>query len=194
MSAPDTSRYTAFSSCRRIASGTLDAVAFAAWSAQQADPEASLVVLSDETGRVIDLDLRGSAGEVRGRYAPAKAPLLDVETARKRGRPSLGVVAREVTLLPRHWEWLASQPGGASVTLRKLVEDARRGLVRTDRVRLAKEAAYRMMSVLAGDMPRYEEALRALFAGDESRFIEATEGWPEDIRSHARGLAGGAFG
>jgi hypothetical protein len=188
MTAPESPRYAAFSADRRIASGTLEAVATAAWTTLQADPEAPLVVLSDETGRVVDIDL------VRARYLRGMAQSAG-ETAAppKRGRPSLGVVAREVTLLPRHWDWLASQPGGASVTLRKLVEDARRGNARTDRVRLSREASYRAMSVLAGDLPCYEEALRALFAGDEDRFVETTEGWPADIRSHARRMAADAF-
>jgi hypothetical protein len=194
MTAPHSSRYTAFSGDRRIASGTLQEVATAAGSARQADPEASLIVLSDETGRVLDLDLRGNDREVRARYADGQGEVTgEVAAPPKRGRPSLGVVAREVTLLPRHWDWLASQPGGASVTLRKLVDEARRGNARTDRVRLAREASYQAMSVLAGDLPCYEEALRALFAGDEDRFVETTEGWPADIRSHARRMAADAF-
>ncbi len=194
MTAPDNSRYTAFSADRCIASGTLEVVAPAAWTALRADPEAPLVVLSDETGRVVELDLRGNGREVQARYAHGPGQGTDEAAAPpKRGRPSLGVVAREVTLLPRHWDWLASQPGGASVTLRKLVEGARRGSARTDRVRLAREASYRTISVLAGDMPRYEEALRALFAGDEDRFVDTTEGWPADIRSHARRMAADAF-
>jgi hypothetical protein len=185
--------YTAFSADRSIATGTLEEVAMGAWTLVQADPEAPLVVLSDETGQVVDLDLRGEGPEVRMRYARKAAESESAAAPPRRGRPSLGVVAREVTLLPRHWDWLARQPGGASVTLRKLVEEARRGNMRVDRVRLAREASYRALSVLAGDLPRYEEALRALFAGDGSRFSETTESWPEDIRAHARRMAAAAF-
>lgn len=193
MTTADGHSFMAFEASRCIAAGPLEEVAQAARHALDEDPHAQLLILSDETGRVVDLDLRGSAGEVRQRYAatPTGTP---TDKATKRGRPSLGVVAREVTLLPRHWEWLAGQPGGASVTLRKLVEEARRGGVHTDRVRQAKEAAYRMLSALAGDLPHYEEALRALFAGDGDRFAAATGGWPGDIGSHARRLAGDAFG
>ena len=76
------------------------------------------------------------------------------------------MVAREVTLLPRHWEWLAQQSGGASVALRRLVDQARRGTEDKDRIRRAQEAAYRFMSAMAGNRPNFEDAIRALFAGD----------------------------
>jgi len=117
----------------------------------------------------------------------------EVEGPRGPGRPKLGVVAREVTLLPRHWDWLNAQPGGASVALRKLVETARRVNEDKDRVRQAQEAAYRFISTMAGNEPGFEEAARALFAGDERRFDEMTASWPIDVRSHARRLAAVAF-
>ena len=101
------------------------------------------------------------------------------------GRPKLGVVAREITLLPRHWEWLAQQPGGASVAIRRLVEQARRSGEDKDRMRQAREAAYRFMSAMAGNKPHYEDAIRALFAGDPARFEELIAGWPADVRDHA---------
>jgi len=110
------------------------------------------------------------------------------------GRPRLGVVAREVTLLPRHWEWLSEQPGGASVTLRKLVEVARLSTVDEVRVRRAREACYRFTNTLAGDEPGCEEALRALFARDEEKVRAFTDEWPPDVRAHARRLAGYSFG
>ena len=106
------------------------------------------------------------------------------------GRPKLGVVARQITLLPRHWEWLGEQPGGASVTLRKLVEEARRSTAGEAALRRSREACYRFMTTMAGDEPNYEEALRALFAGDAQRFAALTELWPPDVRDHARRLAG----
>ncbi|MGK4708801.1 DUF2239 family protein, partial [Pseudomonas aeruginosa] len=99
----------------------------------------------------------------------------------------LGVVAREVTLLPRHWEWLAAQPGGASVALRKLVEEARRS--QSGRARQAQERAYHFMNAMAGDLPGFEEATRALFAGDPEGFAERIAGWPTDVREHAAWLA-----
>ena len=102
-------------------------------------------------------------------------------------------MAREVTLLPRHWEWLNSQPGGASVALRRLVEDARRVRAGADRKRRSQEVAYRFMSAMAGDRPGFEEATRALFASDRDRFTTHTAGWPVDVRRHARALADRAF-
>jgi hypothetical protein len=109
------------------------------------------------------------------------------------GRPRLGVVAREVTLLPRHWEWLARQSGGASVALRKLVDEARRTGEDRDRVRQGQEAAYRFMSAMAGNKANYEDAIRALFAGEAARFENLIAEWPADVRSHASKLAERAF-
>lgn len=142
------------------------------------------LIFDDATGKPVDVDLRGSPEEVRARLEPA---------ARGPGRPKLGVTAREVTLLPRHWDWLAAQPGGASVTLRRLVEEARRGGGGKERRRQAQDAAYRFMSAMAGDAPGYEEATRALYAGDGARFEAQTQAWPADVRDHARRLAADAF-
>lgn len=140
-------------------------------------------------GRVVDLDLRGDVREARARLGPALAP---AET-RGPGRPKLGVTAREVTLLPRHWEWLAAQPGGASVALRTLVEAEMKAGEGPERARRAKERAYRFMTAMAGDLPGYEEAARMLFAGDWTAFDAAVDGWPEGVRETARGMAEGAW-
>ncbi len=140
------------------------------------------------TGGVVDLDLRGAVADALARLIPA--PELE---KRGPGRPKLGVTAREVTLLPRHWDWLASQPGGASVALRKLVEGALRDAEGPDHARRAKDATYRFMTALAGDLPGYEEATRMLFAGDWTAFDAAVEGWPEGVREVARGMAAGAW-
>lgn len=113
---------------------------------------------------------------------------------RGRGRPKLGVIGREVTLLPRHWEWLSAQPGGASVALRRLVDEARRSSAPARDARLAQERAYRVMSALAGDRPGYEEALRALFAGDRPRLEAHISDWPSDIREYTLHLAYGVPG
>lgn len=180
---------TAFDGPSRLASGPLQAVALAVKTRLEADAAASVLVFDDETGRVVDLDTRGTDDQLLARLAPAKA-----EGARGRGRPKLGVVPREVTLLPRHWDWLNAQPGGASVTLRKLVETARRTGSAEESGRRAQERAYRFMSALAGDAPGYEEALRALYAADEPAFLARTQAWPPDVRDHARTLAGPAFG
>ncbi len=109
------------------------------------------------------------------------------------GRPKLGVVAREITLLPRHWEWLAQQTGGASVAIRKLVDEARRSGDDKNRTRHAQEAAYRFMSAMAGNKPHFEEAVRALFAPNPPAFKELIAGWPAGVRDHAADLAEQAF-
>jgi hypothetical protein len=167
--------YVAFEGERRIAAGTLGEVAAAARRAEAGEPEGAVLAFDAATGRVVDLDLRGSEDEVRARY-PATLP-----ASAGRGRPRLGVVAREVTLLPRQWEWLAAQPGGASAALRRLVEAARREGGAADRARAARDAAYRFMSAMAGDLPGFEEASRALFAGDEAALRTRISSWPPDV-------------
>ena len=122
------------------------------------------------------------------------APAVEVFPApRGPGRPKLGVVAREVTLLPRHWEWLARQSGGASVALRKLVDEARRANKDKDRIRHAQEAAYRFVAAMGENKPHYEEVARALFSGDAERFRAWTASWPADVRDYARRLAAASF-
>ena len=156
-------------------------------------PDAPIIIFNDATGRSLDLDLRGTDDEIIARLpatAPA-SPTPDVQASepRGRGRPKLGVVAREVTLLPRHWEWLNAQSGGASVALRKLVEEARRATGDKDRHRAARDAAYHFMFAMAGNFPNFEEASRALFAGDRRRLAALIAPWPDDIRDHVVKLA-----
>jgi hypothetical protein len=183
-------RCTAFEGSTRLASGDLVKVALAAKAATDRGPTGPVLIFDDATARVLDLDLRGSAEDVRMRLAAAAAP---PPAPRGPGRPKLGVVAREVTLLPRHWDWLSAQPGGASVALRRLVEDARRADDGPARKRLAQEAAYRFMSAMAGNEAGYEEATRALFAADRPRFDAETAAWPADVRDYARLMASDAF-
>ncbi|HUQ83210.1 MAG TPA: DUF2239 family protein [Gemmatimonadaceae bacterium] len=194
---------TAFAGTRRLASGTLADVAVAARRALDAGSQEPILIFDDETARVVDVDLRGTPGDVAERYGAtrrgegegegegsnASSPYRETLTPRGRGRPKLGVVAREVTLLPRHWEWLASQPGGASAAVRRLVDAARQTSADRDRSRAAKEVAYRFMSAMAGNEPGFEEATRALFANNAARFAEMTASWPRDVRDYARRLA-----
>jgi hypothetical protein len=156
---------------------------------------AAVLVFDDQTGEQAELDLRGTPEEIRQRHEPASRPEegRGEDASRGPGRPKLGVVAREVTLLPRHWEWLGEQPGGASVALRKLVEEARRANEGKDRVRKAQEAAYRFLSTMGGNLPGFEEANRALFAGDSDRFDQEVAAWPADVREHATDLARASF-
>ena len=182
--------FTAFLGTRRLAAGTLQQVALAVRLAQHRDPHALPLVFADATGRQLDLDTRGSEADVASRYAQRAAPATEGEpVARGRGRPRLGVVAREVTLLPEHWDWLSAQPGGASVALRKLVHEARRAGAPRERERGAQERAYHFMSAIAGDLPGFEEAGRALFAGDRERLASLCAEWPRDVRDHVLHLA-----
>jgi hypothetical protein len=176
----------AFSGDRLLARGPAAEVVAAVKAATDAGE--TVLTFDAETARVVDLDLRGDIAAVVARLASAPE-------AEKRGpgRPKLGVTAREVTLLPRHWDWLSAQPGGASVALRKLVEGALRDAEGPDRARKAKEATYRFMTAMAGDLPNYEEATRMLFAGDWTAFDAAVEGWPAGVRETARGMAAGAW-
>jgi hypothetical protein len=192
---------TAFEESHRIATGPLHEVALKVKAVADQGRQKTILVFDDLTSELVELDLRGSDAEVLDRLQTSGlAEGSDVpvapepeDTPRGPGRPKLGVIAREVTLLPRHWEWLGSQPGGASVALRKLVEEARRTHEGKDRVRRAQEVAYRFMAAIASSLPGFEEASRALFAGDSARFDEQTQAWPDDLRSHAQGLARQAF-
>ncbi len=194
--------HTAFVGHRILAAGALSDVALAVRQAMDEGHDATILVFDDLSGKQVDLDLSGNHAAIAERHrvridpaaaAPeAPASLVDDAQPRGRGRPKLGVVAREVTLLPRHWDWLGAQPGGASVVLRKLVEQARRDNEAQDRRRERQEAAYRFMSSMAGNLPGFEEATRALYANDRERFTQQIAGWPEDVRGYAMGLAWGA--
>ncbi len=177
--------YTAFLDGRCLTRGPLHEVAVTVLRAQEAQPEGHPLVFSDANGQSADLDLRGGEEAVAARYTVA-AP---IQAPKGRGRPKLGVIAREVTLLPEHWDWLAAQPGGASVALRKLVHEARRHGGERGRVREARDRAYHAMSTLAGDLSGFEEASRALFAGDHERLVAQMAAWPEDVKAYVLQLA-----
>jgi len=176
---------TAFEGERRLAAGALGAVIAAARAALKRQPAASILIFDDATGKVIDLPAPGAE------MVPPDGDAGDAEP-RGRGRPKLGVIAKEVTLMPQHWEWLAQQPGGASATLRRLVHSARAGALAARDPSVNHAAAYRFMAAMAGNLPRFEEATRALFAGRYDELESQTSGWPEDIRAHAMKLACGA--
>jgi uncharacterized protein len=185
---------TAFNGTKLIASGNLRDVALKSKEVVDRDSDAQVLIFDDVTSELIDVDFRGTPAQVGQRYETSE--IVDPspeEQARRPGRPKLGVVAREVTLLPRHWEWLATQPGGASVALRKLVDQGIKTNKDRDSLRRAQEAAYRFVSAMAGDEPGFEEAIRALFGGRQSRFLAMIERWPADVRQHATKLAASAF-
>jgi uncharacterized protein len=199
---------TAFEGHRVLLSGPLIEIILTVKNTSPSDNGKPILVFDDATGGVIDLDLSGTKADIiarlsnpdtddattsrRHRATPWTAPAQPTER-RGRGRPRLGVIAREVTLLPRHWEWLAAQSGGASVALRRLVDEARRTGRTKLQIRAAQESTYRFMSAIAGDFPGFEEATRALFANDRYRFEQQITTWPENIRDYASQLAAGAF-
>lgn len=193
-----------------LARGLLADVALQVKAATEARPLARFVVFNACNSEILDFDHRGTPAEVLARLAlaypaarvltqsPTQTPESDAvdDAAAARsgpGRPKLGVVAREVTLLPRHWAWLAGQPGGASVALRKLVDQARKDSLTQDERRLSQEASYRFMSAMAGSLAGFEEAARALFAADRPRFEALIAPWPADIQTHLLQLAQAAL-
>jgi len=191
----DATRWIAFSGTERVAQGTPEAVARALKAYVDGNPEAQVLVFDAAASRAVELDLRGPLATVLAQL-PVRGPASDAAAAhpapRQPGRPRLGVVAREVTLLPRHWEWLGRQPGGASVALRKLVEEAQRANRDADRIREAQEAAFRFMNAMGGNEPGFEEATRALFAGDLDKLRRIVAGWPHDVGAHVLVLAAAA--
>ncbi len=169
--------YTAFAAERLVHRGPLVDVLAAIKLKGADDPASQLLIFENETGRQVDFDLRGSLDDVLKRLKTREAP-------KGPGRPRLGVESREVTLLPRHWAWLERQPSGASAALRRLVDGASRRADPVEASRRRTDAVYRVMAVLAGDRVGFEEAARALFAGDEGRLHSLMAKWPKDIRGH----------
>ena len=174
--------FSAFVNDSLIASGPLEAVLPALKTRFDSGAPDLVLVFEDQTGRQMDFDLRGSLAEVLARVAPAPSRPGP-------GRPKLGVVSREISLLPRHWEWLEAQPNGASAALRGLIEQASRQESPQQRSRRAMEATGRFLTAMAGNLPNYEEASRALYRAARPRFEELSAIWPADIRDHARRLA-----
>ncbi|WP_295373408.1 DUF2239 family protein [Pseudacidovorax intermedius] len=187
MDAPSAPQLTAFLGYQQIAHGPRESV-LAELRRRQDNPPA--IVFDDHSGERVELE----AAPGYATPCPAEADTAGgTRHARGVGRPRLGVVAREVTLLPRHWEWLSRQPGGASVALRRLVDDARRVYADRDAVRASRESTYRFLSTVASALPGFEEAARALFAGDPARFAEQIRDWPEDVARYARHLSANSW-
>lgn len=188
---------TAFLGVRVVAGGSLQHVVTTVKAALSDRDLTQLLIFDDSTGKPIDVDFRGKTDDVlkqlEEQFGDSSGTEENYQTTRRVGRPKLGVVSGEVTLLPRHWEWLKSQPGGASVTLRKLIDEARRAGEQQSTIRGSQEATYNFMTAIAGDFPQYEEALRALYAGDLDRFYHFIDDWAPDIRNHIKRLAANAF-
>jgi hypothetical protein len=181
--------FSAFAGDRLIASESLEATLLRTKEHLDSGGAEPVLIFEDRTGRQVDFDLRGTPEEMLGRL-PAHPLFASGETPGKQrtgpGRPKLGVVCREVSLLPRHWEWLERQPNGISAALRRLVEEAKKREPGEDRTRNALEAASRFMTAMAGNLPGFEEASRALFARDHERFEQRIRDWPTDIREHLK--------
>jgi hypothetical protein len=186
--------FVAFRGTKLIATGDYAAIIHGIFREGGDRRQGAVLVFHAATSQPLELDLRGTEAEALARVA-SSASQPEQPEKRGPGRPRLGVVARELTLLPRHWDWLNAQSGGASAAVRRLVDQARAasdGPSRGAR-RIAQESAYRFMSAMAGDQPGFESATRALFAHDAAGFDRATDAWPSDLRAHARRLAGTAF-
>jgi hypothetical protein len=201
MNRNDIRHCTAFDGNRCIASGELVKVAKKVKGIIDQGEVGSVLIFDDITSELIEMDFRGTLEDVLQkirkpeRIVETGDTLLNKESAIQRGpgRPKLGVIPREVTLLPRHWDWLNSQSGGASVALRKLVEEARRMHSERDKVRFSQEVVYRFMHAMAGDLAGFEEVTRALFAGNREKFTEIVALWPVDIRNYVYKLSSNAF-
>lgn len=185
MTSSRTTSCIAFEGPKRIASGTLAEVARAVKQVLDAGAAQPVLIFDEHSSRPVEIDFRGSVDDVLSRLEPAPAA---EPPHRGPGRPKLGVVPREVTLLPRHWDWLAGQPGGASAVLRRLVEQSIRHGGAKERARQAIESVDRFMRVMAGDEPGYEEASRAFYRGDRERFETLVGDWPGDVRAHLQQL------
>ena len=189
---PQPPAYVAFEGDRRIGAGSLRAVARVAKTALDRRRAGSILIFDSSTGGPIDIDWRHTSAGKQARSQAAGANGA-ASAPRRPGRPKLGVVAREVTLMPRHWEWLAQRPGGASVALRGLIDEARRSGEGRDGIRQAQDATCRFMSAMARDRPHHEEAIRALFANEPARFEQLIAAWPADVRDFTLSLAEHAF-
>lgn len=190
----DSQTYTAFEGHKLLAQGRLDEVVLRVKQRSKADISSSILVFSDLTGKEMDFDLRGSEKEVLQRLQVYLSHAGETPAASTGpGRPKLGVVAREVSLLPRHWEWLSTQSGGASATLRRLIEEAKKNSSGKELLKQAQERTHRFMSSIAGNLPHYEEALRALYAKDKKKFREQIADWPSDVRECTKRMATPVF-
>lgn len=180
--------YTAFQGQQRLITGPLRDVLThlkTLVDSGQRNPNHLLLIFNDQTGRVADFNLNGTLQQILDREAPLPRT--------GPGRPKLGVVSREVSLLPRHWEWLESHPNGASAALRRLIDEARKADPAGERRRQATLPTDRFLTVMGGDLPGAEDASRALYQGDGPTFRRLVQDWPDDIRQHALHLSAGAF-
>ena len=178
--------FLAFDDTSKIAEGDLLSVAEQIKQYIKDQGDRLIVIFDKHTSRVTDVYLQGSAADTEA-WVRAHVPDALPQPQKGRGRPKLGVVSREITLLPRQWDWLGSQPGGASVTLRRLVDAATKDPAAERRA--AQDATYRFATAVAGDAPGFEEAIRALYANQSEAFADLISQWPVDVKQHTTALA-----
>lgn len=177
--------YTAFVGDRRVVAGDLPTVILGIKQRLDIGEQQAVLVFDDHDGSQIDFDLRGTPEEALARLDSHPLVLADLRNRPSGpGRPRLGVISREVSLLPRHWAWLEQQQGSLSVALRRLIDDARRRGQGRQLARTVRDGASKFMWAMGGNLPNFEEASRALFAGDHLRFKQLIHTWPADIRDH----------
>lgn len=184
--------YTAFEGHKLLSHGSLETIAVDIRKQLKARPEARILIFSDSSGKQMDLDLSGTEKETLERLKVFQAN--DTCQAQGPGRPKLGVVSREVSLLPQHWEWLSNQQGGASATLRRLVEEKiKQPLSSKDQVKKDQEVAFKFLTAIAGDLPNFEEAIRYLYRRDKKKFKDLIASWPGDLKTHTMRLTENVF-
>lgn len=188
----ETYSYTAFLGDAILAQGNLEEVVLKIKKQMGKADHSEALLFNDSTGKVMDFNFQGTREDVEKRLEVYRAP--DSSPSRSGpGRPKLGVVSREVSLLPRHWEWLAAQPGGVSVTLRLLIEEAKKKSESSVTIKQLQERTYQVMFTLAGDLEGYEEAVRALYKKDRKNFLEHQSSWPSDVKKYILKVAQGIF-
>jgi|TARA_B110000879_G_scaffold21779_1_gene27840 hypothetical protein len=149
----------------------------------------NVLVFDQDNGRQISLIFDQESASELSSSSEGRPALKN-----KPGRPKLGVVGREITLLPRHWEWLDGQRGGASATLRRLIDQCRAENMGQDMIRLAQDSTNRFIYAIAGNLSNFEEAVRALYGNNPDRFAECMRLWPADIRKCTKHYSDGAWG
>lgn len=182
---------TVFKAGAAVAAGPVRDVVATLHARREAHGDEGLLVFDDRTGGAVDFDLRGSAADAQAVLPhhplwPATPP----PEKRGRGRPRLGVVSREVSLLPRHWSWIKAQRGSASAVLRRLIEREMKADAPADEVRARAERAHAFLWTMAGDLPGFEAASRALYAGALDTYAALAAAWPDDVRAYADRLLG----
>ncbi|MBC7539648.1 MAG: DUF2239 family protein [Bacteriovorax sp.] len=185
--------YTAFDGHKLFGQGDLSEIVIKIKKQLGKSDNASIIIFSDNTGKVFDFNFQGTLSDVKKRldmYIQTEVPEVNAGA----GRPKLGVISREISLLPQHWEWLATQPGGSSSTLRKLVDEAKKKTSGGPSIKQTQEIVHRFASAMAGDFEGFEEALRALYRKDKGLFHAQMKNWPEDIRDYIIELSKPVFG